>query len=111
MDYFAISNQRATQRLGPNPSLLGTLASTQIEFGRYLWDDVFLSVDLAPVGTTTQTRTRIPNARLEWRFADLWGFESFAEDPLLRRGVLGVQQSGPTYAHSLGLFIYREWGR
>ena len=111
VDYFAISNQRATQRLGPNPSLLGTLASTQIEFGRYLWDDVFLSVDLAPVGTTTQTRTRIPNARLEWRFADLWGFESFAEDPLLRRGVLGVQQSGPTYAHSLGLFIYREWGR
>lgn len=111
VDYFAISNQRATQRLGPNPSLLGTLASTQIEFGRYLWDDVFLSVDLAPVGTTTQTRTRIPNARLEWRFADLWGFESFAEDPLLRRGVLGVRQSGPTYAHSLGLFIYREWGR
>lgn len=111
VDYFAISNQRATQRLGPNPSLLGTLASTQIEFGRYLWDDVFLSVDLAPVGTTTQTRTRIPNARLEWRFADLWGFESFAEDPLLRRGVLGVQRSGPTYAHSLGLFIYREWGR
>lgn len=111
VDYFAISNQRATQRLGPDPSLLGTLASTQIEFGRYLWDDVFLSVDLAPVGTATQTRTRIPNARLEWRFADLWGFESFAEDPLLRRGVLGVQQSGPTYAHSLGLFIYREWGR
>ena len=111
VDYFAISNQRATQRLGPNPSLLGTLASTQIEFGRYLWDDVFLSVDLAPVGTTTQTRTRIPNARLEWRFADLWSFESFAEDPLLRRGVLGVQQSGPTYAHSLGLFVYREWGR
>lgn len=111
VDYFAISNQRATQRLGPNPSLLGTLASTQIEFGRYLWDDVFLSVDLAPVGTTTQTRTRIPNARLEWRFADLWGFESFAEDPLLRRGVLGIQQSGPTYAHSLGLFVYREWGR
>ena len=111
VDYFAISNQRATQRLGPDPSLLGTLASTQIEFGRYLWDDVFLSVDLAPVGTATQTRTRIPNARLEWRFADLWSFESFAEDPLLRRGVLGVQQSGPTYAHSLGLFVYREWGR
>lgn len=110
VDYFAIS-QRATQRLGPDPSLLGTLASTQIEFGRYLWDDVFVSVDLAPVGTATQTRTRIPNARLEWRFADLWGFESFAEDPLLRRGVLGVQQSGPTYAHSLGLFVYREWGR
>lgn len=111
VDYFAISNQRATQRLGPDPSLLGTLASTQIEFGRYLWDDVFLSVDLAPVGTATQTRTRIPNARLEWRFADLWSFESFAEDPLLRRGVLGVQQNGPTYAHSLGLFVYREWGR
>ncbi len=111
VDYFAISNQRATQRLGPNPSLLGTLASTQIEFGRYLWDDVFLSVDLAPVGTTTQTRTRIPNARLEWRFADLWGFEGFAEDPLLRRGVLGLRQSGPTYAHSLGLFVYREWGK
>lgn len=110
VDYFAIS-QQATQRLGPDPSLLGTLASTQIEFGRYLWDDVFVSVDLAPVGTTTQTRTRIPNARLEWRFADLWSLESFAEDPLLRRGVLGVQQSGPTYAHSLGLFIYREWGR
>ena len=111
LDYFAVSNQRATRRLGPDPSLLGTLASTQIEFGRYLWDDVFLSVDLAPVGTATQTRTRIPNARLEWRFADLWSFESFAEDPLLRRGVLGVQQSGPTYAHSLGLFVYREWGR
>ena len=111
VDYFAISNQRATQRLGPDPSLLGTLASTQIELGRYLWDDVFLSVDLAPVGTTTQTRTRLPNARLEWRFADLWGFESFAEDPLLRRGVLGLQQNGPTYAHSLGLFVYREWGR
>ena len=110
-DYFAISNQRATQRLGPDPSLLGTLASTQIELGRYLWDDVFVSVDLVPVGTTTQTRTRLPNARLEWRFADLWGFESFAEDPLLRRGVLGVQQGGPAYAHSLGLFFYREWGR
>lgn len=111
VDYFAVSTQRATQRLGPNPSLLGTLAYTQIEFGRYLWDDVFLSVDLAPVGTATQTRTRVPNARLEWRFADLWGFESFAEDPLLRRGVLGVQRSGPTYAHSLGLLVYREWGR
>ena len=110
-DYFAISNQRATRRLGPDPSLLGTLASTQIELGRYLWDDVFVSVDLVPVGTTTQTRTRLPNARLEWRFADLWGFESFAEDPLLRRGLLGVQRGGPTYAHSLGLFVYREWGR
>ena len=111
LDYFAISNQRATQRLGPDPSLLGTLASTQIELGRYLWDDVFISVDLVPVGTTTQTRTRLPNARLEWRFADLWGFESFAEDPLLRRGVLGLQQTGLSYAHSLGLFVYREWGR
>ena len=111
VDYFAISNQRATQRLGPDPSLLGTFASTQIELGRYLWDDVFVSVDLMPVGTATQTRTRVPNARLEWRFADLWGFESFAEDPLLRRGVLGLQQSGPTYAHSLGFFVYREWGR
>ncbi len=112
VDYFAVSNQRAAQRLGPDPSLLGTLASTQIELGRYLWDDVFLSVDFAPaVGTTPQARTRLPNARLEWRFADLWGFESFAEDPLLRRGMLGLQRGGPTYAHSLGLFVYREWGR
>ena len=111
VDYFAISSQRATQRLGPDPSLLGTLASTQIGFGRYLWDDVFVSVDLVPVGSANRTRTRLPNARLEWRFADHWGFESFAEDPLLRRGVLGVQPNGPTFAHSLGLFVYREWGR
>ena len=100
VDYFAISNQQ-----------VGTLASTQIELGRYLWDDIFVSVDVVPVGSPTQTRTRLPNARLEWRFADQWGFESFAEDPLLRRGVLGVQQSGLTFAHSLGLFVYREWGR
>ena len=111
VDYFAITQSQAAQQVGADVTLRGTLASTQIEIGRYFWDDVFLAFVLRPVGGAGQSQNRLPGARLEWRFTDQWGVEGFWEDRLLRQGVLAAQESSLSLAQSLGLFVYREWGR
>ncbi len=108
LDYFAITQAQDGGR-GPMSGLGGAFADTQIEFGQYLAQDLFIAMVLRPI-SGMGGGAQIPGARLEWRFTDTWTLEAFVEDRFGREGVYTFGDAGLRLNRILGLEIYREWG-
>lgn len=114
-DYFAITTEQQPGLVGSSNPLAQTftqsLASAQVELGRYFFEDVFVAVLLRPLtglaGTESVSR---PGVRVEWRFADLWTVEGFVEDRFARSGGTGFGDLGFRPEQVLGLSLFREWG-
>lgn len=114
-DYFAITtNEQPDAAVGPNPlaqTFTQSLASAQVELGRYFFEDVFVAVLLRPLtGLTGTERVSRPGVRVEWRFSDLWTVEGFVEDRFARSGATGFGDLGFRPEQVLGLSLFREWG-
>jgi hypothetical protein len=93
--------------LGP----AGTMASTQVEIGQYITDDVYAALLWRPLtGLAPTNQTQFAGLRVEWQVADLWTLEGYHEDrysrsPVFRAGNLGYHLEKLT-----GFFFWREWG-
>jgi autotransporter translocation and assembly factor TamB len=110
LDFLAISQEEYidpfdTQRLS------GTMASTQVEIGQYLTQDVYAALLWRPLtNLSSESTDQFAGLRVEWRLADFWTVEGFYEDPwsrtqLFRPGNLWYQRD-----KLLGFFFWREWG-
>jgi hypothetical protein len=110
LDFLAISQGEYGDVFG-DLGLAGTVATTQVEIGQYITEDVFAALLWRPLTRPEVTgQTRFAGLRLEWRLADLWTLEGFIEDrfsrsPLFRSGGLPYQVNKVK-----GFFFWREWG-
>lgn len=80
----------------------GAFAGTELEVGRYVGNDIFLTVTQPLAGG------QLPGWSVEWRFTDDWTLEARAENRFARRfgQVVGsTLEMEQTY----GLFLFREW--
>jgi len=110
LDFLAISQAEYGDFFG-SLGLAGTVATTQVEIGQYITEDVFAALlwrPLTQLGVTGQSQ--FAGLRLEWRLADLWTLEGFIEDrfsrsPLFRAGDLAYKLDKVK-----GFFFWREWG-
>jgi len=84
LDYLAVS-QGQNQALGTQ-GLGGTVATTQVEIGQYLTDDLFASVLWRPLSQGTD-QSQFAALRIESRLSDRWTLEGYWEDRFLRSGV------------------------
>jgi hypothetical protein len=106
-DYLAVT-QGQNQPLGTR-GLQGTVATTQVEIGQYLTEDVFAALLWRPLGGSTG-RDQFAALRVESRLTDRWTLEGYWEDRFLRSGFWGVDESSLGLNKVFGLFLYREWG-
>lgn len=113
LDFLAIS-QDDTYGTSGDLGLSGSVATTQVEIGQYITDDVFAALLWRPFTALAETgtgRTQFAGLRVEWRMADLWTLEGFIEDrfarsPLFRTANLAGLKQGKIR----GFFFWREWG-
>lgn len=108
LDYLAITQGQDVNPFGTS-SWAGTVATTEVEIGQYLTEDLFASLQLRPLtGLAGTSQSQFAGLRLEWRLADLWTLESFIEDRLARSRLFTA--TNLSFDKVLGFFIYREWG-
>lgn len=105
LDYLTLRTTGHGVDAGPDQVdgfFAGAFANTELEFGRYLGSDIFLTV-VQPLGSS-----QLPGWSLTWRFTDDWTLEARAENRFARRfgHVVGsTLEMEQTY----GLFLFREW--
>jgi autotransporter translocation and assembly factor TamB len=93
--------------LGP----AGTMATTQVEIGQYLTDDVYAALLWRPLTDLASTgQTPFAGLRVEWQVADLWTLEGFVEDRYSRSPVFRAGNLGYRLEKLKGFFFWREWG-
>ncbi|MDX1567682.1 MAG: translocation/assembly module TamB domain-containing protein, partial [Longimicrobiales bacterium] len=111
IDYLSVSREDSFET-GGSAGLGSAFASTQVEIGQYITNDLFVSAVLQPLGRVTGSdRTRDPwGVRAEWQFGDVWTVEGFYEDRFTRGGGAGFSAFTPELAKIFGFFLYREWG-
>lgn len=109
LDYLAISQG---EYVDPFAGAFGwgtTVATTQVEIGQYLTDDLFAAIvwrPLTDLGAGTN-QSQFAGLRLEWLLADFWTLEGFFEDRFARSPLFrGDYQRDKI----LGFFFWREWG-
>ncbi|MFP3948578.1 MAG: translocation/assembly module TamB domain-containing protein, partial [Longimicrobiales bacterium] len=116
LDYLAVTQESnfgggsgSSTALG---SVEGAVASTQVEVGQYVTEDLFVSAVLQPLGNVGGAQaTQNPwGVRAEWQIGDVWTVEGFYEDRFTRGGGVGFGAFGAELAEIFGLFLYREWG-
>jgi autotransporter translocation and assembly factor TamB len=109
LDFLAISQAEYGDFFG-SYGLAGTVATTQVEIGQYITDDVFAALMWRPLNSLGATsQDQFAGLRVEWRLADVWTLEGFIEDRFAR---------SPLFAFSdlyrgekiKGFFFWREWG-
>jgi len=85
------------------------VATTQVEIGQYLTNDIFATLLWRPMTTGT---SRLAALRVETRLSDRWTLEGFWEDRLLRNQLfqVPVADRGFEVKWVYGFFLYREWG-
>ncbi len=99
VDYFAVSQAQQVEGLGAFRDPSGLFAETEIEMGRYVGENVFISITLRPLtGLGPTRRTQLPGARVEWRFNQFWSIEGFLEDRLARLGGTGFGELDNDFA-------------
>ncbi len=109
LDFLAISQGQDAAPLG-TLDLPGTVATTQVEIGQYLTQDIFAALLWRPLtGLGGTSQSQFAGLRVEWRLGDLWTLEAFIEDrfarsPLFRFGEVGSADKVK------GFFLFREWG-
>lgn len=111
VDFFAISQGENADVFDPG-SLSSTMATTQVEIGRYITDDVFAALLWRPLSDLAATsQDQFAGLRVEWRMADLWTLEAFIEDRFARSPLFrSTNLAGLDQKKILGFFFWREWG-
>jgi len=107
LDYLAIT-QGSDEALGMR-ALRGTVATTQVEIGQYLTEDVFAALHWRPFSTGLSQR-QLAALRIETRLSDRWTLEGYWEDRFFRNPVYQVGSLGLDFPSVFGFFVYRQWG-
>ncbi len=108
-DYFAISATGEADLYGLI-GLQNSALATQVEIGEYIGNDIFLALLLRPLSSFgSASQNRFSGARVEWRFADQWTWESFYEDRF-SRDRFGFGELGFRLSKVVGVSFFREWG-
>ena len=100
VDYFDI---RSTGQAGPieSGSTTSLLYGTELEIGRYLTPDLFVSAT-QPLGG------QLPGFGLEWSFSRYWRLEFVTEDRFKRYASYGYSFSSYS-RRTYGLMLFRDW--
>jgi autotransporter translocation and assembly factor TamB len=100
VDYFDI---RSTGQAGQieSGSTTSLLYGTELEIGRYLTPDLFVSAT-QPLGG------QLPGFGLEWSFARSWRLEFVSEDRFKRYASYGYSFSSYS-RRTYGLMLFRDW--
>lgn len=110
LDYLTISQGEYVDPLGV-PNWYGTLATTQVEIGQYLTDNVFAVLMWRPLSHVgSADRGQFAGLRLEWQLADLWTLEGFIEDRFMRSPLFTAGVGGANTGKIKGFSFWREWG-
>jgi hypothetical protein len=110
LDYLAISQGQYGAPLGTQ-DLYGTVATTQVEVGQYLTEDIFAVLLWRPLtGFGGTAQSPFAGLRMEWRMADLWTLEGFVEDRFARNSLFWSGDLRYRLDKVFGAFLYREWG-
>jgi hypothetical protein len=104
LDYFAITE------LGNVGFDLGSVTQTQVEFGRYLSQDLFLVMAFQPTQLVGPNPFNTFGVRLEYTPTDRYTLEASWEDRFLRNRALGFQDAAFRSQKILGLLVFTEWG-
>jgi translocation and assembly module TamB len=110
LDYLTISQGEYVDPLGV-PDWYGTLATTQVEIGQYLTDNVFAVLMWRPLSHVGSTdRQQFAGLRLEWQLANFWTLEGFIEDRFMRSPLFTAGVGGANSDKIKGFSFWREWG-
>jgi translocation and assembly module TamB len=109
LDYFTITQDQEGMGIESLAGLSNSFVGTKIEMGQYVSEDIFLAFVLRPI-SGVGSGSRLPGARLEWKFADDWSLEGFVEDRFAREGASGFGELGLKLSKVLGVSLFREWG-
>ena len=108
LDYFAITQAEQIS------SLSASLASTTLEVGWYLDQNIFLTLLIRPLagslGGSGAGTNRFGGARLDWGLSESWTLQAFHEDRFLRQPTLGFDPQVLESKKVTGLFLFRDWG-
>jgi autotransporter translocation and assembly factor TamB len=104
-DYFTISAPQEAAAYGQESALRSSISATEVEFGQYLSENLFLAAIFRPLDTANS----FAGGRLEWRFRDSATLELFLEDRLARSPSATFGDLGFTLEQSLGMFLAKEW--
>jgi len=110
VDYLSVSQAQRAGGLRSFGDPSGLFADTEIEMGRYVGENVFLSVVLRPLTGPDSSRRTLPGARVEWRFEQFWSLRGFVEDRLTRPGGSGFGELDNNFARVFGLSLFGDWG-
>ena len=109
LDYLAITQGQDVNPFGTTADWAGTVATTEVEIGQYLTDDIFAALHWRPLTELAGAgQSQFAGLRVEWRLADLWSLEGFVEDRLSRSPLF--RSTNLKLDKVLGFFLYREWG-
>lgn len=102
IDYITITEWEGAP-LEDTDGIGSIFSRSQVELGRYLGEDWFVTVS-SPLRTTQNSF----GVRMEWRFAPRWTGEFFWENRYLRGLSFGLD---PAQQQKVGgFFLFREWG-
>jgi autotransporter translocation and assembly factor TamB len=106
LDYLAVT-QGQNQALGTTQGLQGTVATTQVEIGQYLTEDIFAAILWRPLTTGP---SQFAALRVETQLSDHWTLKGYYEDRLIRSELFQAPELGFKTRFVYGFFLYREWG-
>jgi hypothetical protein len=106
LDYFAITDVGNPLEVGA----VGSFKQSQIEFGKYLSQDLFLVLAFQPAQVVGSNPFGTVGTRLEFRPSERYALEAFVEDRFQRSGVSGFQDLGLARRKIFGLSLFSEWG-
>jgi autotransporter translocation and assembly factor TamB len=108
LDYLSISQGQDADPFG-TLGVRGTVATTEVEVGQYLTDEIFAALTWRP-GERFGSGDDLAGLRFEWRMSDLWTLEGFLEDRFARSPLFRAADIGYRLDKVLGFFFYRQWG-
>ncbi len=106
LDYLSVSAAQTTA--GDAYAIGGGLAATQVELGKYLTQDLFVSVLLEPVPREGQDI--FSGIRGELSLGDKWSLQSYYENQFARQRVTSFSRAFEV-SRVLGVFLFRDWIR
>ena len=109
LDYFAITTPG--QILGGG--LSASLYATTLEVGKYLDDNIFLTLLIRPLanrGAGATSVSRFGGARVDWELSETWTLQAFFEDRFLRQASIGFDPETVQPQKVAGLSLFRDWG-
>jgi len=89
--------------------LRGTVATTQVEMGQYLTEDIFASLHWRPLSGVAGLDP-LAALRIETRLSDNWTLEGYWEDRFFGTPLYQVGNTSYNLDSVFGFFLYREWG-